>query len=136
MALLARNGNDIRILIYTNDNAGSNDPEMTKEIIPVCPWNHQEKLVVARAVEENIDKMALALTSEKRVQDAWNTIFLKPPGKSWSDVIVAIKTNNIARQHTRSAVMAKMALRGSPVVTATPPMRTGPMTAANLPTML
>lgn len=31
LALLARNGNDIRILIYTNDNAGSNDPEMTKE---------------------------------------------------------------------------------------------------------
>ncbi len=31
LALLAENGNDIRILIYTNDNAGSNDPEMTKE---------------------------------------------------------------------------------------------------------
>jgi LmbE family N-acetylglucosaminyl deacetylase len=31
LALLARNGNDIRILIYTNDNAGSNDPRMTKE---------------------------------------------------------------------------------------------------------
>ena len=31
LALLARNGNDIRILIYTNDNAGSNDPAMTME---------------------------------------------------------------------------------------------------------
>ena len=84
------------------------DPEMTREIVPVCPWNHQEKLVVARAVEENIDKMALALTGEKRMRDAWNAIFLKPPGKEWSDVIVAIKTNNIARQHTRSPVIAKI----------------------------
>ena len=31
LALLARNGNNIQILIYTSDNAGSRDPEMTKE---------------------------------------------------------------------------------------------------------
>lgn len=31
LALLAENGNNIRILIYTSDNAGSNDPTMTKE---------------------------------------------------------------------------------------------------------
>jgi LmbE family N-acetylglucosaminyl deacetylase len=31
LALLARNGNEIQVLIYTNDNAGSNDPKMTKE---------------------------------------------------------------------------------------------------------
>lgn len=31
LAMLARNGNDISILIYTSDNAGSNDPKMTKE---------------------------------------------------------------------------------------------------------
>lgn len=30
LALLARNGNNIQILIYTSDNAGSRDPEMTK----------------------------------------------------------------------------------------------------------
>jgi len=31
LAMLARSGNDISILIYTSDNAGSNDPRMTKE---------------------------------------------------------------------------------------------------------
>ena len=31
LAMLAQNGNDIRILIYTSDNAGSNDPAMTPE---------------------------------------------------------------------------------------------------------
>ena len=87
---------------------GVHDPTMTKEIVPVCPWCHQEGLVVAPAVAENLDRMALALTGERQVKDAWRMIFLKPPGKSWSDVVVAIKTNNIARQHTRSAVMAKM----------------------------
>jgi hypothetical protein len=55
-----------------------------------------------------MDRMAMALTGEKTIRDAWKAILLKPPGKAWSDVVVAIKTNNIARQHTRSAVMAKM----------------------------
>ena len=87
---------------------GVHDPGMTREVVPVCPWTHQEGLVVARAVEENMDRMAMALTGEKQVRDAWKAILLKPPGKAWSDVVVAIKTNNIARQHTRSAVMAKM----------------------------
>ena len=31
LSLLAASGNDVRILIYTSDNAGSNDPTMTKE---------------------------------------------------------------------------------------------------------
>jgi hypothetical protein len=87
---------------------GVYDPGMTREVVPVCPWTHQEGLVVARAVEENMDRMAMALTGEKQVRDAWKAILLKPPGKAWSDVVVAIKTNNIARQHTRSPVMAKM----------------------------
>jgi hypothetical protein len=86
---------------------GVHDPSMTREVVPVCPWTHQESLVLARAVDENLDRMALALTGEKRIRDAWKAILLKPPGKAWSDVVVAIKTNNIARQHTRSAVMAK-----------------------------
>ncbi len=88
--------------------AGVHDPGMTREVVPVCPWTHQEKLVVGRAVEENMDRMAMALTGENRIRDAWKAILLKPPGKAWSDVVVAIKTNNIARQHTRSAVMAKV----------------------------
>jgi len=87
---------------------GVHDPGMTTEVVPVCPWTHQEGLVVARAVGENMDRMAMALTGEKQVRDAWKAILLKPPGKAWSGVVVAIKTNNIALQHTRSAVMAKM----------------------------
>jgi LmbE family N-acetylglucosaminyl deacetylase len=31
LARLAANGNNVQILIYTSDNAGSNDPDMTKE---------------------------------------------------------------------------------------------------------
>jgi len=31
LAMLAKNGNNIQILIYTSDNAGSNDPTMTRE---------------------------------------------------------------------------------------------------------
>ncbi len=87
---------------------GVHDPGMTREVVPVCPWTHQEKLVDSRAVMENMDRMAMALSGEKQIRDAWRAIFLKPPGKAWSDVVVAIKTNNIARQHTRGAVMAKM----------------------------
>jgi hypothetical protein len=87
---------------------GVHDPKMTKDMVSVCPWSRQEGLVVAEAVAENMDRMALALTGEREVKDAWRTIFLKPAAKSWNEVIVAIKTNNIAHQHTRSAVMAKI----------------------------
>ena len=31
LSMLVANGNNVQILIYTTDNAGSNDPEMTKE---------------------------------------------------------------------------------------------------------
>ena len=31
LAILAANGNDIRVVVYTTDNAGSRDPEMTKD---------------------------------------------------------------------------------------------------------
>lgn len=41
MALLARNGNNVRVLIYTSDNAGSADPDMT-----------HEKLAAIRKTEE------------------------------------------------------------------------------------
>ena len=42
LALLARAGNDIRIVIYTSDNAGSRDPEMT----------HERLAAIRRAEEE------------------------------------------------------------------------------------
>jgi hypothetical protein len=87
---------------------GIHDPKMTTETNPTAPWRTQQDLVNAEAVEQNIDRLACALTGEKRVKDAWTRIFLKPPGKAWSDVVVAIKTNNLSDQHTRNAVMAKI----------------------------
>ena len=57
---------------------------------------------------EDIDKMACGLTDTRNESEAWRAIFIKPPRKSWSDTVVAVKTNCIAIQHTRSAVMAKV----------------------------
>ena len=45
LARLARNGNDIRILIYTTDNAGSNDPAMTKKRLAAIRKREEEESV-------------------------------------------------------------------------------------------
>ncbi len=42
LARLARNGNAIHILIYTTDNAGSNDPHMTKERLAAIRRQEEE----------------------------------------------------------------------------------------------
>jgi hypothetical protein len=54
-----------------------------------------------------MDRLACALTGTKSPEEAWRAIFIKPPGKSWSHTVFAIKTNHISQQHTRSAVMSK-----------------------------
>jgi len=87
---------------------GITDPRMTKAQEVVTNWTRQEQLVATGAVWENIDKLACALVETRDPRDAWRGIFIKPPGKSWSDTVAAIKTNHIARQHTRSAIMAKV----------------------------
>lgn len=84
------------------------DTAMTSFIEPGASWARQNELVAPEKVWENIDKLACALTNMRKPGDAWRTIFIKPPRKSWSDTVVAIKTNNIAQQHTRSAVMSKI----------------------------
>ncbi len=84
------------------------DPQMTTAMEPHTSWARQEKLVNAPAVWENMDKLACALAEMRNPEQAWKTIFVKPPRKSWSDTVVAIKTNNISQQHTHSAVMAKV----------------------------
>lgn len=84
------------------------DPRMTRDLQPVSSWSRQEKMVVKEIVWENLDKLACALTKIKNPERAWATIFIKPPRKAWSETVVAIKTNNIALQHTRSAVMSKI----------------------------
>ena len=88
---------------------GITDPGMTKKVerIPY-DWSGQDALVIKNAVWENIDKLACGLAETRQTREAWKTIFIKPPRKAWSDTVVAIKTNNIAQQHTRSAVLAKI----------------------------
>jgi hypothetical protein len=102
-----------KTIIHPNVNnlrvVGITDPKMTMSAkqIPQT-WTGQEKLVNKKAVWESIDKMACGLVDTRNPGEAWRAIFLKPPLKSWSDTLVAIKTNCIGQQHTRSAVMAKM----------------------------
>ncbi len=87
---------------------GATDPGMTSAVEAGANWAKQEQLVVWDAVQQNMDRMAVALAQEGKPADAWGKIFLKPAGKSWSDVVVAIKTNQIGSQRTRSAVMSKV----------------------------
>ncbi len=101
-----------RVITHPNiDNlrvVGITDQAMTRDQDPASSWARQNEIVVSEAVWENIDKLACGLTETTDPGQAWRTILIKPPGKSWSDTVVAIKTNNIALQHTRSAVMAKV----------------------------
>ena len=95
------NVNNLRVVGITN-------PRMTKQIEMRASWEQQQELVVSEQVWESLDKMACALVETKDPKDAWKGIFIKPPEKSWSDTVVAIKTINIGQQYTRSAVMAKV----------------------------
>jgi len=87
---------------------GITDTTMTRATEPHSSWARQNELVVSEAVWEDIDKLACTLTETRNPTEAWRTIFIKPPRKTWADTVVAIKTNNIGQQHTRSAVMAKI----------------------------
>jgi hypothetical protein len=87
---------------------GITDPGMTRSVQTNCDWLRQDELVVVPKVWENMDKLACGLVETANVEQAWQTIFVKPPRKPWSEAVVAIKTNHIAQQHTRSAVMSKI----------------------------
>lgn len=93
--------NDLRVV-------GLSDSGMTRPIRPGSTWAEQETAVAVERVWENMDRIACTLADVSRAPDAWKTIFVKPPKKSWADTVVAIKTNNIAQQHTRSAVISKI----------------------------
>jgi hypothetical protein len=87
---------------------GITDPKMTRAKELVTSWSRQEKLVIPEAVFENMDKLVCRLVDTRNPEEAWRAIFLKPSRKSWSETVVAIKTNHISQQHTRSAVVAKV----------------------------
>lgn len=101
-----------KTLIHPNvDNlrvVGVTDPSMARTAETNCDWLTQDQLVAAPIVWENMDKLACGLVETRNVEQAWRTIFVKPSGKAWSDAVIAIKTNHIAQQHTRSAVMSKV----------------------------
>jgi len=87
---------------------GLTDVSMTTAYETGSSWTRQNELVNSAAVWHNIDRLACALAQTRNPTEAWRQIFIKPPRASWSETVVAIKTNNIAQQHTRSAVMAKI----------------------------
>jgi hypothetical protein len=87
---------------------GLTDTTMTKAHETGIAWARQNELVNAEAVWEGIDRLACALAQTRNATEAWRQIFIKPPRTSWGDTVVAIKTNNISQQHTRSAVMSKI----------------------------
>ena len=87
---------------------GLRDQNMTTAVKANASWAEQEGLVAWDVVQQNMDKLAVALAQESAPADAWRKIFLKPPAKAWGDTVVAIKTNQIAIQRTRSAVMSKV----------------------------
>jgi hypothetical protein len=87
---------------------GVRDPSMSKQANPRTTWEQEEQLVNWQPVHDNIDRLAMGLAEEKSAADAWKKIFVKPANKGWGDVVVAIKTNQIAEQRPRSAVMSKV----------------------------
>jgi hypothetical protein len=101
-----------KTLIHPNvDNlrvVGVTDPSITRAVEVGIDWVLQDQLVNKQPVWENIDRLACALTDLKNPEQAWHSIFIKPPRKPWSEAVVAIKTNHISMQHTRSAVMSKI----------------------------
>lgn len=84
------------------------DPKMTMGDVAGISWSRQEELVNTKVVWEDMDRLACRLVQTERPEEAWKAIFIKPPRKSWSDTVFAVKTNQISQQHTRSAVMSKV----------------------------
>ena len=88
-----------RVVVHPNVNnlrvVGVTDPKMTTANNPVSTWATQDQLVSKEAVWRNMDKLACGLAEVRNSTQAWQSIFMKPPGKTWSDTTVAIKTNNI-----------------------------------------
>jgi hypothetical protein len=81
-----------------------------KMIKPDASFFDLDKFIVQKAVWENLDKLACSLTQTQNPQEAWRTIFIKPPGKSWSDTVVALKFNSVPVHgyQTPSALVSKV----------------------------
>jgi hypothetical protein len=86
---------------------GITDAKMIK---PGASPYEVDRFIVQKAVWENIDRLACALAQTSDPQQAWRTIFIKPPKKAWSDTVVAIKFNSVHHKgpDTPSAIVAKI----------------------------
>ena len=87
---------------------GVHDEKMTEGDAGRISWQQQEDRVNWDTVQTNMDKLACALAEEDDPEKAWKAIFVKPPDKNWSDVVVAIKSNHIFLQRSRSAVVSRV----------------------------
>jgi hypothetical protein len=87
---------------------GLTDARMTTGLRDMATWQQTRGLFDAEIIAANMDRLAMALTEESNADDAWRGIFVKPPGKDWSDTVVAIKTNQIAQMRTSPPVMRKV----------------------------
>ena len=101
-------GSEVHPNISSLRVVGIHDEKMTTALEPTATWTRQEQLVQADRVAYNLDRLACTLAQEKDAKKAWQAIFVKPPKKDWSDVVVAIKANHISKQRARSAVVAKV----------------------------
>lgn len=58
-------------------------------------FSKKNSFVNTDAVHSNMDQMAMKLTEKENASAAWQTVFMKPSGKEWDAVKVAIKVNCI-----------------------------------------
>lgn len=70
--------------------------------------DNQNSYVNPSRIRENLDKLVIALTNKADADEAWNTIFMKPNSKNWSDVTVALKVNGIGVNHPRLIIVGKV----------------------------
>jgi hypothetical protein len=85
------------------------DPAMINSDPHSWDFPSQNNPVVADKVMRNMDAMACALAQKNIPAEAWATIFMKPTGKQWSDVKVAVKLNCLGKNNPRVAVVASVA---------------------------
>jgi hypothetical protein len=93
------------------------DSEMVTDNPISWDFEGQNDPVNTEKVQENLDKMAVALAAREvtdpndlatNAADAWATIFQKPEGKEWSEVTAAIKLVTVSSNLPKLAVVDKI----------------------------
>ena len=98
-----------RTIVHPNvDNLRVVSITDTNMVMPDAPVSRCDEFIVKEVVWDNIDKLACSLAKTRNPSEAWKTILIKPPRKSWSDVVVALKTNSVGVYKHSSAVISKI----------------------------